>query len=221
MKILAIDFSSPQMSVAVAAGENASKATVLSEVIETGTRAGSALGMVEAVLHDGRVEREKIECLVIGLGPGSYNGIRTSIALAQGWQLARPIKLLGISSAECVAAEAQAGEIFGRVGVVIDAQRNEFYLATWDINETTRSEIEPLRLASLDDLKKQQQAEEIVIGPEIKKWFPDGRIVFPRAATLAQLAFERSDYLSGEKLQPIYLRETSFVKAPPPRIFPE
>ena len=221
MKILAIDFSSPQMSVAVAAGENASKVMVLSEVIETGTRSGNALGMIEAVLRAARVEREQIECLAIGLGPGSYNGIRTSIALAQGWQLARPIKLLGISSAECLAAEAQAEGIFGHARVLIDAQRNEFYVATWDLTAATCTEIEPLRLASLDEIKKQQQAGEIMIGPEIKKWFPDGRVVFPRAATLARLAFERSNFLSGEQLQPIYLRETNFVKAPPPRIFPE
>ena len=49
--------------------------------------------------------------------------------MAQGWQLARGVKLLGVSSAECLAAQAQAEKIFGRVNVVIDAQRNEFYLA--------------------------------------------------------------------------------------------
>jgi hypothetical protein len=27
--------------------------------------------------------------------------------------------------------------------------------------------------------------------------------------------------VAGEKLEPIYLRETKFVKAPPPRFFPE
>jgi len=40
----------------------------------------------------------------------------------------------------------------------------------------------------------------------------------PTAAMLARLAAERSDFIAGEKLEPIYLRETSFVKAPPPRI---
>jgi len=221
MKILAIDFSSPQMSVAVAAGENSSKATVLSEVIDTGARAGGALGMVESVLRDARVEREQIECLAIGLGPGSYNGIRTSIALAQGWQLARPIKLIGISSAECLVAEAQGERIFGLVTVVIDAQRNEFYVANWQIDETACSEIQPLRLATLGEIKKHEAAGERLIGPGITKWCPQGQVVFPRAAALARFAFERSDFVAGEELQPIYLRETRFVKTPPPRILPE
>ena len=52
------------------------------------------------------------------------------------------------------------------------------------------------------------------------KWFPGGRIVFPRAAVLGQLALHRNNFVPGEKLEPIYLRETTFVKAPPPRIVP-
>ncbi len=31
------------------------------------------------------------------------------------------------------------------------------------------------------------------------------------------MAASRTDFLPGEKLEPIYLRETAFVKAPPPR----
>jgi len=64
--------------------------------------------------------------IAVGLGPGSYTGVRAAIALAQGWQLAREIKLLGVSSVEAIAVQAQAEKIFGRVNVVMDAQRNEF-----------------------------------------------------------------------------------------------
>jgi len=37
---------------------------------------------------------------------------------------------------------------------------------------------------------------------------------------VGQLASQRSDFRPGEKLEPIYLRQTRFVKAPPPRIIP-
>src|SRR5947199_21310 len=74
------------------------------EIIETGGRAAHALGMIEEALRQAQLEREQIECLAIGVGPGSYNGIRAAIALAQGWQLARSIRLLSVSSAECLAA---------------------------------------------------------------------------------------------------------------------
>jgi hypothetical protein len=45
-------------------------------------------------------------------------------------------------------------------------------------------------------------------------------MVFPRAAVLGQLALGRSDFVAGDKLEPIYLRETNFVKAPPGRQIP-
>jgi len=41
--------------------------------------------------------------------------------------------------------------------------------------------------------------------------------LFPSAAALALLAAGQRDAVSGDKLEPIYLREVSFVKAPPPR----
>jgi len=220
MKILALEFSSPQRSVAVLEGGTDAGRPARGEAIETGTRATNALGLVEEALRQGQLEREQIECLAVGLGPGSYAGIRLAIALAQGWQLARPVQLLGVSSAECLAAQAQAEGVFGRVEVVIDAQRNEFYLAGYDLTAEARREIEPLRLVAAAEVEARQQAGAILIGPEVTKWFPGGRVLFPRAATVGQLARGRGDFVAGEKLEPIYLRETRFVKAPPPRIAP-
>jgi tRNA threonylcarbamoyl adenosine modification protein YeaZ len=220
MKILALEFSSLQRSVAVVHGGADAGPLCLGEAIETGGRSTNALGMVADALRQAQLDRAQIECLAIGLGPGSYNGMRLAIALAQGWQLARPVKLLGISSVECLAAEAQAEGIFGRVQIVIDAQRNELYLAGYELDPQARRELEPLRLATLADAQARQQAGATLIGPEVTKWFPSGRVLFPRAATLGQLARDRTDFVPGERMEPIYLRETRFVKAPPPRTLP-
>ena len=220
MKILALEFSSPQRSVAVVHGGADAGPLCLGEAIETGGRSTNALGMVEDALRQAQLDRAQIECLAIGLGPGSYNGMRLAIALAQGWQLARPVKLLGISSAECLAAQAQAEGISGWVEIVIDAQRNELYLAGYDLGPQARRELEPLRLATLADAQAREQAGATLIGPEVTKWFPAARVLFPRAATLGQLARDRTDFVAGERMEPIYLRETRFVKAPPPRTLP-
>ena len=211
MKILALEFSSPQRSVAVLDADRRE-----AQVIESGGAMVSPLGMIEEALGEAKIEREQIECLAIGLGPGSYTGIRSAVSLAQGWELARGVKLLGISSAECVAAQARAEGLAGRVSVVIDAQREEFYLATYELDAKDCREIEPLRILTRTQI--QERADKNLIGPEVTRWFPTGRVIFPRAATLGKLALERTNFVSGEKLEPIYLRETSFVKAPPPRI---
>lgn len=212
MTLLAIEFSSPQRSIAVLQNSR------YAEVIEAGAAGTQAFGMIEAALRDARIEREQVECLVVGLGPGSYTGIRAAIALAQGWQLARNIKTLGVSSAECVAAQAQIEGVEGSVAVVIDAQRNEFYLVNYEITSSACRETRPLRLATRSEVLEQQQAGCVLAGPEAPSWFERARPIFPRAAMLAKLALSRTDFVPGEKLEPIYLRETKFVKAPPPRV---
>ena len=220
MKILALEFSSPQRSVAVVQDGPDGERLVLTERVETGIRSTHAFGMIEAALDVAQLEREQIDCLAVGMGPGSYNGIRLAIALAQGWQLGsrqNGVKLLGISSAECLAAQAQSEGIFGRVGVVIDAQRNEFYFARYEISDSAWGEVEPLRLTGLSEIQAWLQDGAAVVGPEAPRWFPGSRVVVPRAETLRRLALGRNDFITAEKLEPIYLRETNFVKAAPSR----
>jgi tRNA threonylcarbamoyladenosine biosynthesis protein TsaB len=223
MKILALEFSSPQRSVAIvqtAACRVTHAAPSINEVIETGGRETKAIGMIERALRAARLEREQIDYVAVGLGPGSYAGIRAGIAFAQGWQLARNVKLLGVSSVECIAEQARADGLTGEISVVIDAQRKEFYLGRYTLSEAGWTELQPLCLATLAEVQQTERTGQILIGPEVTKWFLGGRIVFPRAAVLGQIALGRNDFVSGEKLEPIYLRETTFVKAPPPRIIP-
>jgi tRNA threonylcarbamoyladenosine biosynthesis protein TsaB len=212
MTILALEFSSSQRGVALARDGR-----VLAEISEAGERGTKAFGMIEKVLASAEIKREEVECLAVGLGPGSYTGVRVALAIAQGWQLATDVKLLGIGSVECLAASAQVEKMSGRVNVVIDAQRGEFYLATYDVSTGGLKEIEPLKIVTLAEVGSRARAGEILIGPEVMRWFPTGKILFPSAVILAALAARRADFSAGEKLEPVYLRETNFVKAPPGR----
>ena len=218
MKVLAIEFSSAQRSVAVVDIGSPAKLRAGAGVVETGSRGTEAFRLIEAALKASQLEREQVECVAVGTGPGSYTGIRAAISLAQGWQLARDIKLLAISSAECIAARAQMEGFAGRIAVIVDAQRGEFYLANYELNKTGWRELQPLRITSAEDVRAQQQAGFLLIGSEAAERFEGGRIIFPGAEILARLAVGRSDFIPGEKLEPIYLRQTSFVKAPPPRV---
>ena len=205
---------------------------VLSEAVEqTGGRSTNAFALIEKVLADAKISREQIEAIAVGLGPGSYTGIRAAIAVAQGWRLAfaepephgnkqtmataerrlaREIRLLGVGSVEAVVARAQAEKIFGRVNVVLDAQRGEFYLAAWEISAAARREIVPLKIATASEVEARKAAGEICLGPEQARQF------FPGAAEIAGLAGKKSPDADGF-LEPVYLRATSFVKAPPSR----
>jgi tRNA threonylcarbamoyl adenosine modification protein YeaZ len=211
MKILAIEFSSDRRSVAVAAAGD-----VLGRAEETAPLQTRPFHLIEQALAQARIEREEIECLAVGLGPGSYTGIRAAISLAQGWQLALGVRLLGLSSIDCLAAQAHAAGLRGAVNIVVDAQRNEFYLGRYLVEPGARA-IAPLGIVPRVELERRQKAGEILIGPEVGRWFAGAITLWPDAAMLARLATDRTEFTPGEKLEPIYLRETSFVKAPPPR----
>jgi tRNA threonylcarbamoyl adenosine modification protein YeaZ len=209
MTILALEFSSPRRSVAIARLDRQA------EVVETGPAAANAFGMIERSLVETKIEREEIEVLAVGLGPGSYTGVRAAISLAQGWQLSREVKLLGLSSVEAIVLEARNQNISGSCNVVIDAQRNEFYLAKYEIRRDGWQEMEPLKILPRAEVQSRSEAGQIVIGPEVDRWFARGRLIFPRAAALTELVRRRTDFVPGEKLAPIYLRETSYAKSPP------
>jgi tRNA threonylcarbamoyladenosine biosynthesis protein TsaB len=204
MKILAIEFSSERRSVAVV-----DDGRVLGEAVEMGGRA--AITLVEEALIKAKVEREQIECIAVGIGPGSYTGIRGAISLAQGWQLARDIKLLSISSVECMAAQAQRDKTFGNIAVIVDAQRNEFYVGKFAVDGNGFREIEPLEIVPRADA---QELSFTFIGPDADQLGAKTK-TYPAAAMLGQLASRRMDFIPGEKLEPIYLREITFAKVAP------
>ncbi len=238
MKILAIEFSSARRGVAVVEAVPAAasrrpdaasptggdwKSSALDARV-LGLAEGDGLtpgpfALIESALRAAGVEREQIECIAVGLGPGSYTGVRSAIALAQGWQLALGVKLLGVSSAEVLATTAHAAGLAGRVAVVIDALRGEFYSASFDLTAAGGREVAPLRLLTRSAVEALAAAGELLVSPDAKRPFTGATLLSPAAGELGRLVAVRDNFQPGEKLEPIYLRETTFVKAPPPRSY--
>ena len=220
MITLALEFSSAQRSVALLDVPSIANEgpRVLAECRESGERKLGPLPLIEQVLHEGDQSRERIECIVVGLGPGSYTGIRSAIAIAQGWQLACGIRLMGLSSVEGLAAQAGRTITKGVFHVAIDAQREEFYLAGYQVHDGRAECVEPLRLASLAEVRALTEGGATLVGPGLRKWFPTATELSPCATELGFVASSRNESVAGESLEPIYLRATAFVKAPPPRL---
>ncbi len=203
--ILALEFSSNRRSVAIADGKD-----VLARV-ETDDVKKPPLTLIDEALKKANLNHAAIETISIGIGPGSYTGIRSAIATAQGWQLARNINLLPIHSAEILAANAAANGQRGEIHFIIDAQRHEYYHTTWKLTEDNQSQTTPLHIIT------------VTVAAELKTFGPDSAglpscdPLFPDAAILAQLAAGRTDFQPGETIEPIYLRPIEFTKAPPLR----
>jgi len=213
MKILALELSSEIRTVAVLDAATGRSATAT----EARARHTRVFALIQSALQESGIKREEVDCLAVGIGPGSYTGIRMAISVVQGWHAALGTKLVAISSVDCLAAGAQADGRHGETDFIIDAQRNEFYLATYDISATGWRESASLRLVPAAQMAARLRAGRQVCGPDAARAFPGAHDCFPNAAILAKIAATRTDFLRPEQLEPIYLRPVSFVKAPPPR----
>lgn len=72
------------------------------------------------------LDLEGVERIVVGTGPGSFAGIRSALAFAQGYALGRECEVLGLSSA-CALADG-----VGPIAVVGDARRGKYWVALFD-----------------------------------------------------------------------------------------
>jgi tRNA threonylcarbamoyl adenosine modification protein YeaZ len=211
MKILALEFSSPVRGVAVSGGSKAGYAE------EAGGRETKPFALIDAALREAGMTREEVECIAVGLGPGSNAGVRTAIAMAQAWQLARGIKLVGVSSAELVVAQAAQSGAPNPVHVGLMVRPEELWVAGYDASIFKQPKlVEPFRPISaveatalsifrMDSLSRTEGTD----GP---------KSLFPKAGWLATLASSRTDFVRGETLEPISLRPVQFVKAHPPKV---
>ncbi len=214
MKILSLEFSSTQRSVAIL---DARKEKLEAAVAESGGRSTKAFSLIEKALAEAGATPSDIDCLAIGIGPGSYTGIRAAISIAQGWQIAREVKIIGVSSVKAIAFGLISREMKGTVHVVVDAQKNEFYLAGYNVSEGAVQETQSLKIVSVDAVKQLVNSGGIMFGPDLGSQFANQNL-YPEAASIAMLAHKEPVFMDGDKLEPIYLRETTFVKAPPGKI---
>ena len=87
---------------------------------------------VEALDLDG------VERIVVGTGPGSFAGIRSALAFAQGYALGRKCEVLGLPSACAVAASIFAGNQLStstsslHLAVIGDARQGKAWIALFD-----------------------------------------------------------------------------------------
>jgi tRNA threonylcarbamoyladenosine biosynthesis protein TsaB len=96
-----------------------------------GVRPGHAnrlLAAAEEALERSAVGWDAIERLAVGVGPGSFTGLRIGIATARALAQARGLPLVGVSSLEALAHGAGGAPL---VLAVLDARRGEAFAAAW------------------------------------------------------------------------------------------
>jgi tRNA threonylcarbamoyl adenosine modification protein YeaZ len=86
--------------------------------------------LLERVLAEAKVDKRDIERVAVGIGPGSFTGLRVGIAFAQGIALGLGVPCVGVGSLAAMAAAVDAANLGTRVAL-LDARRNEVFVATY------------------------------------------------------------------------------------------
>ena len=88
---------------------------------------------IKETLRKAELKKEDLEAIVVGMGPGSYTGLRIGVAAAKGLCYALDAPLIAISSLETI-AYATKDIVSGDTYIIpqIDARRMEVYTAVFD-----------------------------------------------------------------------------------------
>lgn len=119
--------------------------------------------MIDEILFDAGLKLADLDYLAVGIGPGSFTGLRIGIGVAQALSYSHNISVIPLSSLEILAVSAlnctqqlKKGVIF----VAHDARMSEVYHASYDVdlqarlilrNEVSLCSPERLNLSLLDD----------------------------------------------------------------------
>jgi tRNA threonylcarbamoyladenosine biosynthesis protein TsaB len=135
MKVLGFDTASRATAIAVCDHETCFERR---DDPPAGTRprhAGRLLELIAAAMVDANAGWPEIDRIAVGVGPGTFTGLRIGIATARALARARAIPLVGVSTLESLALGAARTSSADTVAAVLDARRGEVFAAVWTIAE--------------------------------------------------------------------------------------
>ncbi|MBN1557023.1 MAG: tRNA (adenosine(37)-N6)-threonylcarbamoyltransferase complex dimerization subunit type 1 TsaB [Lentisphaerae bacterium] len=99
---------------------------------ESRYRHDGVFAALESLRREGALDPAGLDAVAVGLGPGSYSGLRVALAAAHGTALPGGVPVVGVSSAEALAWGLRREEGAAAVTVIGDARRGRLWLATFD-----------------------------------------------------------------------------------------
>lgn len=213
--VLALDTGSERCAAALLDRADGAILARADPVIGRG-HAERLMPLVETVLAEAQARWSDIARIGVGVGPGSFTGIRVALAAAHGLRLSLGCPLVGISSLEALAEPHRDGG--SPVLAVQDAKRGEVYAALFAQDGTCLASPAALAPAALADFVREWGGCLLLVGSGAGIAFGElgadrARIASedgaPDIAALARLASEgrpdgevRALYLRGADARP-------------------
>jgi tRNA threonylcarbamoyladenosine biosynthesis protein TsaB len=163
MIVLGFDTSTPATAVALRLADG--RTTHARDDPPAGAHPGHAtrlLDMAHELLGGAGVAWGDIDRIAVGVGPGTFTGLRVGVATARGLAQSLSIELVGVSSPRALAVAALASQRLeggghGAVLAVIDARRGEAFAAAYELGDRG----EPSELAGPRALPPQELASVV------------------------------------------------------------
>ncbi len=131
MIVLGFDTATPASAVALRLSDGAT--LTARDDPQSGARPGHAtrlLPLAAGLLEQAGVGWDAIERIAVGVGPGTFTGLRVGIATARGLSQSLAVELVGVGSLDALARRAE-GQWSGSVLAAIDARRGEVFAAAY------------------------------------------------------------------------------------------
>lgn len=150
MNLLAFDTSTETISIAVGLGGQ-----VVAEHQGPGGPHSSAalIPAIQSLLAQAGLALPELDAIVFGRGPGSFTGLRTACAVAQGLGFGAGVPLLPVDTLLAIAEEARVQAGATQVVAVLDARMDEVYVAAYAWTSGAWQERQPPHLARPEDVQ--------------------------------------------------------------------
>ncbi|MES2979121.1 MAG: tRNA (adenosine(37)-N6)-threonylcarbamoyltransferase complex dimerization subunit type 1 TsaB [Pseudomonadota bacterium] len=150
---LAFDTSTDQMSVGVVRATPEGRRTWLREGPGGARSSATLIPVILEVLAEAGLTLASLDAIAFGRGPGSFTGLRTACAVAQGLALGAGVCVLPVDTLQILAEQGrflheQAGErAEGKLfTALLDARMDEMYVQDFRITGGTPVALTPCRL---------------------------------------------------------------------------
>ena len=177
-----------------------------------GAHASDLLPALERLLGELGARPRDIGRVAVGVGPGSYTGLRVGVATAQGLARGAGAPLVGVPSGEALAhAECADDEEVVRL---LDARSGELYYARYAKRGGVLVVVDAARVASPEEVRDLLPAGARILGDAgcaDAAGLDDAarsRVTtpVPAAAAVLELAATREPAAAPEQVLPLYLR---------------
>lgn len=213
MKILAFDTSTEVLSAALGVGLDGRVRRVWAHDGAGGAQASATLiPVLLELLAKAGLQLQDLDAIAFGRGPGSFTGLRTACAVAQGLAYGAGLPLLAIDTLLAVAEDARHTHGATRVVAALDARMNEVYTAGWDLSGEVPLAVSEPHLVAPEALRADDgwQLAGNVATPYGDRLAGPCLPALPTAEALLRLApalFAAGHAVPADQALPLYLRD--------------